>query len=443
MPHTATVPTRTMTYDDDNRLLTVNGVNVTNDADGNLTYGPLPSGTLGTYGYDARNRLLSAGGVSYGYEALGNRTSLTSGTNTTSVIVNPNASLSQVLMRIKSGVTNYYIYGQGLLYQVTETGGTTNLAVYHYDYRGSTVAITDGSGRVTDRIEYSLYGTTTYRAGNTDTPYLFNGQFGVQTDPNGLLYMRARYYNPYLCRFLNGDPVGFSGGLNWYAFANGNPISLSDPLGLDPAFSPGIGMFSGLTPAQEVQASRQAAPFVGGVVFGATVACGIIFAAPVAASALVWAGFTETAATATVSAGVYTAGGYGAYRTVASTAQSVRAGDWDAVAFNVGTLTGGSVVGINGGGRFMAESLMGKPSPAPNTLNPIAILQYEIVNSYKPSLGPPGLEYWATAPTPFSGGFSAATAASSAGTFIQPFGGASGQGGWINPSQGYNSSKIK
>ena len=44
--------------------------------------------------------------------------------------------------------------------------------------------------------------------------------------------MRARYYNPYLCRFLNPDPAGFAGGLNFYAYANGNPISYLDPFGL-------------------------------------------------------------------------------------------------------------------------------------------------------------------------------------------------------------------
>lgn len=44
--------------------------------------------------------------------------------------------------------------------------------------------------------------------------------------------MRARYYNPYISRFLNPDPSGFAGGLNFYQFAFGNPVSYWDPTGL-------------------------------------------------------------------------------------------------------------------------------------------------------------------------------------------------------------------
>ncbi|MEI8288180.1 MAG: RHS repeat-associated core domain-containing protein [Verrucomicrobiota bacterium] len=232
LPHVATVATRTMTYDDDNRLATVNGASVTNDLDGNLTYAPLTNSALGFYVYDARNRLLNAGGVINTYDALDNRVDLTNGTNSTALVVNPNAKLPQVLIRIKTGVTNYYIYGAGLLYQITETATATNTLTYHYDYRGSTIALSADSGVVTDRIEYSSYGLVTYRVGLTDTPFLFNGRYGVQTDANGLLYMRARYYNPYLCRFVSADPSGFAGGLNHYAYANGNPVSYFDPFGL-------------------------------------------------------------------------------------------------------------------------------------------------------------------------------------------------------------------
>ncbi|OQB95194.1 MAG: tRNA3(Ser)-specific nuclease WapA precursor [Verrucomicrobia bacterium ADurb.Bin118] len=222
-----------MTYNADNQIATFNGV--TYDADGNLTSGPLTNNMFVSYTYDARNRLLSAGGLNYGYDPSANRVAITNGANVTRFVVNPNAALSQVLVRTKpDGSKTFYVYGVGLLYEVNETAGgvETSTRTYHYDYRGSTVALTDGNGNVTARIEYSPYGTTTYRTGNTDTPFLFNGRYGVQTDANGLLYMRARYYNPYLCRFLNPDPSGFTGGLNFYAYADGNPVSLIDPFGL-------------------------------------------------------------------------------------------------------------------------------------------------------------------------------------------------------------------
>ncbi len=201
--------------------------------DGNLTSGPGTNNTFISYTYDARNRLvgtLSTASVTYRYDPAGHRTAITNGASVTTFVINPNAALSQVLMRIKPGVTNYYIYGLGLLYEITETASSTTTLTYHYDYRGSTIALTDGTGNVTDRAEYSAYGSLTYRSGTSDTPFWFNGRYGVQTDANGLLCMRARYYNPYLCRFLNPDPLGFGGGLNWYAYADGNPVSCLIPL---------------------------------------------------------------------------------------------------------------------------------------------------------------------------------------------------------------------
>jgi RHS repeat-associated protein len=231
LPHNTNAPTtRTMTFDNDNRLATFNGTGVTIDGNGNMTYGPGTNSTFGTYTYDARNELTSAGGLSYGYDPAGNRTSMTNGSTNTTFVISPQGS--QTLMRIKGTTTNYYIYGAGLLYEIDETPTTTNVAFYHFDCRGSTVAMTDTNGNPTDLVEYNPYGTTTYRYGTNDTPFLYNGQFGVQTDPNGLLYMRARYYNPYISRFLNPDPSGFAGGLNFYQFCDGNPISETDPFGL-------------------------------------------------------------------------------------------------------------------------------------------------------------------------------------------------------------------
>jgi hypothetical protein len=45
-------------------------------------------------------------------------------------------------------------------------------------------------------------------------------------------YYRARYYDPKIGRFISEDPIGFRGGANFYAYAQGNPVLFADPNGL-------------------------------------------------------------------------------------------------------------------------------------------------------------------------------------------------------------------
>jgi uncharacterized protein RhaS with RHS repeats len=47
--------------------------------------------------------------------------------------------------------------------------------------------------------------------------------------------MRARYYNPYLMRFINADPIGDSGGMTWYSYAGHRPLLYVDTSGLCPS----------------------------------------------------------------------------------------------------------------------------------------------------------------------------------------------------------------
>jgi RHS repeat-associated protein len=232
-----TVLPATMTYDDDDRLATWNGQPCTSDADGNLTLGPL-GGVLSTFTYDARNRLISAGGTTYTYDAENRRTSQTTAGVSTSYVHDPQAALSRLLIRTTGGTSTYYVYAAGML--LYEESGTAT-RTYHYDYRGSTVAITGDAQEVTDRIFYAPYGEIVARtaptASPTDTPFLHHGAHGIETDGNGLRLMRARYYNPETRRFQNADPIGFEAGLNWYAFVSGEPVNLVDPIGESPAWA--------------------------------------------------------------------------------------------------------------------------------------------------------------------------------------------------------------
>ena len=98
-----------------------------------------------------------------------------------------------------------------------------------HDMVGNTAGLTNQAGALIDRILYTPYGGIRYRMAAHDTPFLFGGFFGIATDSNGLVHMRARYYNPLTMRFLNSDPA--QDGWNWYAYANGNPMSYADPTG--------------------------------------------------------------------------------------------------------------------------------------------------------------------------------------------------------------------
>ena len=59
----------------------------------------------------------------------------------------------------------------------------------------------------------------------------------MASDANGLYYMRARYYNIDIMRFINQDiltgSIDSSQSLNRYAYVEGNPVNFLDPLGLD------------------------------------------------------------------------------------------------------------------------------------------------------------------------------------------------------------------
>ncbi len=220
------------TFDADNRLLTHNGAATTFDADGNLL--SVASGLLpATYSYDARNRLTSSGGLTYTYDAENHRVALTDSSGTTHFAINPNAVLDQVLVRTApDGTKTFYVYGLGLLHE--DNGSAVHY--YHHDRRGDTIALTDSTGTVTDRASYGVYGEVLSRTGTTSTPFLFNGKWGVQTDSNGIYYHRARYYHPGLRRFLNQDSLMGNilrhAGMNRFAYANGQPVTGVDPLGL-------------------------------------------------------------------------------------------------------------------------------------------------------------------------------------------------------------------
>jgi RHS repeat-associated protein len=221
-----------MTYTAANRLATYNGQAVQFDADGNLVSGPLAGGGA-NFVFDSRNRLTQAGNTTYRYDAENQRI----GVNQTNYVVNSQPTLSQVLVKAENGVKTFYVYGLGLLGEEKEG----EYRSYLFDFRGSTVALTDNAGKVAQRFQYGPHGELE-KGEVTVTPFLFNGRYGVMTEGNGLSYMRARYYSPDIKRFVNMDvllgKVSEGQTLNRYAFVTGQPVSLVDPFGLEQEQTP-------------------------------------------------------------------------------------------------------------------------------------------------------------------------------------------------------------
>ena len=244
--------TETMTYDAVNRLISYNGKAVSYDADGNMLYGPL-NGQMASFTYDCRNRLIrtetDSGEVTkYLYDAENNRIGIikNAGTEQESrtgyVVDSTSGELTQILQSrteeaAKSadvGITTYLYAGNRLLAEDGE-----EYLTYHFNNVGSTTAVTDKSGNIKYRYAYSVYGEL-LKGNYGEVLFLYNGQYGVQSDDSGLYYMRARYYNAAIKRFINQDTVTgsieSSQSLNRYAYVEGNPISYLDPFGLEKTF---------------------------------------------------------------------------------------------------------------------------------------------------------------------------------------------------------------
>ncbi|MFQ5505632.1 MAG: RHS repeat-associated core domain-containing protein, partial [Planctomycetota bacterium] len=215
------------------------------DAAGNMTRALVVTGTETDPGggppvllaYDELNRLMSVGGDSHVYDAEGLRIQSRIDGNTVRYVMDTVSAQPRLLEEHDQNgkIIARYVHGVGVISR--EAGN--ELSVYHFDRRGSTVALTNAKGRVTDRYAYGPYGAVVGRTGRTRNPFTYCGQGGVIDDGNGLYFMLGRYYAPSLRRFIqrgarSAGTMMRTQSLNRYAFAAGNPIGGIDPKGACP-----------------------------------------------------------------------------------------------------------------------------------------------------------------------------------------------------------------
>ncbi len=119
------------------------------------------------------------------------------------------------------------IYGpiEATIEQVS-SGGT--VSYMHHDQQGSMRLLTGSTGTVTGKCTYGAYGTPTCEGAST-TPLGYDAQY--TSSDTGLIYLRARTYDPATAQFLTVDPIASITQAPYY-YAGDNPLNKADPTGL-------------------------------------------------------------------------------------------------------------------------------------------------------------------------------------------------------------------
>lgn len=95
------------------------------------------------------------------------------------------------------------------------------------------MAVTDPAKTISGATRYDAWGNVIAATGAIP----LYGYTGREPDATGLVYYRARYYDPSTGTFTQKDPIGIKGGINPYAYVQNNPVNLTDPEGLLPVGS--------------------------------------------------------------------------------------------------------------------------------------------------------------------------------------------------------------
>ena len=175
--------------------------------------------------------------------------------------------------------TNSYIYGPGGL-PIEQINSESKVFYLHHDQQGSTRLMTGSTGKVEGTMTFDAYGNLTGSTGTTTTRLGYDGQY---TSPDtGLIYLRARTYDPKTAQFLTVDPMVSQTHAPYYYGAD-SPINAADPTGKCGTGSLGA-ILESVNPASEENCLYQASKALVGALGGD--ASTIAFATALAAVAV-------------------------------------------------------------------------------------------------------------------------------------------------------------
>jgi len=221
--------TTNYSYDAADELLFAGTSSFAYDGNGNQITKTAGGSTV-NYGWDTLNRLTSVIGGSidtvYAYDGDGNRVSQQIPTGTYTYVNDTNSSLPTVMNENGPDGTLDYLNGLSMI-SATSAG----FQYYHQqDGIGSTSNLTDATGAQKANYSYDPWGklTTPLDPVGSKDKYKFAGE--ASDSNSSLYYLRARFYDPSIGRFIRRDPLARS--LHGrYSYANNSPENLVDPSG--------------------------------------------------------------------------------------------------------------------------------------------------------------------------------------------------------------------
>jgi RHS repeat-associated protein len=273
----------TYNYDENNRLTSAGTTTYEYDAANNPT-----KVAASTNEYDAAEELTKGTSSTYSYDELGERTKATPGSGPATAYTYDQAGAMTSVTRAEEGgaaaIEDTYVSdGNGLRASQSSAGSTSYLSwdvngalplllsdgtynfIYgaegqpveqidsegrvlflHHDWQGTTRLLTSTSGAIEGAASYDAYGNITGRTGSATTLLGYDGQY--TNSDTGLIYLRARSYDPATAQFLTTDPAK-AVTREPYGFAAESPLNFADPSGLSfwsDAESVGAGFVNGV-----------------------------------------------------------------------------------------------------------------------------------------------------------------------------------------------------
>jgi RHS repeat-associated protein len=161
----------------------------------------------------------------FAYNGDGVRTRKTVGGHTTQYVLD----LATTLPVVISDTDGVYLYGLDIIAQQQ-----AERQYYMHDGLGSVRQLVDTTGQIETNYAYDPFGVPVM-GGDGSNPYQLTGEaWDAEVE---LLYLRARYYQPEVGRFITKDPwagvTGQPGTLNRFAYVTNSPANRVDPRGLE------------------------------------------------------------------------------------------------------------------------------------------------------------------------------------------------------------------